>query len=496
VLQRPPMRPPPHLPRPTPPGAEPSPRRSRPPLAVLALLGLAATAPARGAEDDAGTAPSAPGAAVPSLTLAEALAYAREHQPQILAARARVEAERAAAEVPRAQWLPSVGLTAQGFAATGNNTTASYLSLAAVDLPRIGGEPAASASTADLTPRASTLVAASITQEVFDFGRIAAQAAAADAQVLVRQRDADALRLDIEFGVEEAFFAVDAAKAVLTAAEDAFTRSRAHRDLARAGVQSGLRAPIELTRAEAELQRFDIERLRARGGVTVGQTVLAAAIGSPQPALDTRGPVAEASELPALAEALRRAEARDPHLASQLARLQAQAEHTTAVGAELRPDLFATGTLSGRAGGARSSGANADFMGLLPSVPNWDVGLVLSWPLFDGVVDARRNAAAAQERTRQAEIGVARQELAALVQRTFVNAGVARATLPGLERSVAAAVANEAQADARFRAGLGTSVELADAEALRVDAEIQLAIGRFEVARTRAAFGRAIAEGP
>jgi len=63
-----------------------------------------------------------------------------------------------------------------------------------------------------------------------------------------------------------------------------------------------------------------------------------------------------------------------------------------------------------------------------------------------------------------------------------------------LRRSLDAAVANYAQADARFRSGLGNAVELADAEALRTDAEIQLALGSFELARARAALGRAIAE--
>jgi outer membrane protein len=72
---------------------------------------------------------------------------------------------------------------------------------------------------------------------------------------------------------------------------------------------------------------------------------------------------------------------------------------------------------------------------------------------------------------------------------------VARDALPSLEHELEAARANYAQAEARFKAGLGTSVELADAEALRADAEIHLAIGVFDLARTRAAFGRAIAEG-
>jgi len=60
---------------------------------------------------------------------------------------------------------------------------------------------------------------------------------------------------------------------------------------------------------------------------------------------------------------------------------------------------------------------------------------------------------------------------------------------------VDAAHANYAQAEARFKAGLGTSLELADAEAVRTDAEIQLAIGRFEALRARAVLGRLTAEG-
>ena len=64
-----------------------------------------------------------------------------------------------------------------------------------------------------------------------------------------------------------------------------------------------------------------------------------------------------------------------------------------------------------------------------------------------------------------------------------------------LQNAVARARANWQQADARFGAGIGNAVELADAEAVRTDAEIQVALGQFDLERTRAAFGRAIAEG-
>src|SRR5579862_6289459 len=64
-----------------------------------------------------------------ALRIDEALAYARAHQPAIQAARARIAAAQADAGVPRSQWLPQIGVTAQIFGGTANNTTASYASV-------------------------------------------------------------------------------------------------------------------------------------------------------------------------------------------------------------------------------------------------------------------------------------------------------------------------------------------------------------------------------
>jgi outer membrane protein len=429
-----------------------------------------------------------------SLTIAEAQAYSHQHHPAIHAALSRVSARMAAARVPSGQWLPTVAVTAQLFGMTANNTTATYVGTPFMDIPRIGAT--ASTASGSLSPYASTLVGAGLLQEVFDFGRIGAQRAAADAMVDVERHRADQTRLDIDFGVEEAYFAVFAAKAVVTASEDAYERSRVHRDFAKRGVDSGLRSPIDLTRAEADLARFDVGRLRARGGLVVSQSVLSAAIGAPDPVVDVRGESPTRAEMPALDQAIQMAQARDPRMTETLAELRAAEEHTRAIGAELRPDLSLTATLSGRAGGAppSSNGPTPPGSGWVPDVPNWDAGLVLSWPLFDGTISARRDAARAEERVRRDEIDVVREAEVAGVRQGYLQVEVARAALVGLQNGVVAARANYDQADARFRAGIGTAVELADAEAIRIEAEIQLALGQFELARARAAFGRLIAE--
>jgi outer membrane protein len=201
--------------------------------------------------------------------------------------------------------------------------------------------------------------------------------------------------------------------------------------------------------------------------------------------------------MPALADALQKAQTHDPAMAAALADLKAAEQKTRAVGAEMRPDVLLMGTLTGRAGGAPATGGvtTPQGDGFLPSVPNWDVGVILSWPLFDGVIDARQDAARSVEQVRHDEIDIAREMEVARVRKTFAQVEVSRSAIVALQNQVLAARANYDQADARFRAGIGNAVELADAEAVRTDSDIQLAIGQFNLASARAAFGRAIAEG-
>lgn len=429
-----------------------------------------------------------------SMTLTEAIAYARANQPAMRVALARVAAQKAEADVPRSQWLPVIGATAQIFGATANNTTGTYVTNSFMDVPRIGGTRVLSSGS--FRPYASTLVGIGGAQEVFDFGRIAAQSAAVDALVDVEKNRANADRLGISFDVEESYFSVLAAKAIVKASDDAYERARVHRDLAKAGVDAGLRSPIEFTRAEADLSRFDTGRLRARGGLTVSQNVFAASVGATDAALDVAAAPSIPADMPALAIAIQQAAARDPRILEAMSRLKAEEARTRAIGAELRPDVSLTATMSGRAGGAPPSGngESANTGGWLPNVPNWDVGLVLTWPLFEGIINARKEASRAMQEVRHEEISLARHQQVSAIQQAYGAVVVARTMLPGLHHAVEAAHANYAQADARFRAGLGTSVELADAEALRTDAEIRFALGQFDIARARAAFGRTIAE--
>ena len=187
---------------------------------------------------------------VPSMTLQEALAYARFHQPDLRAARERFLAVAADARVPSAQWLPSAGATLELVGSSANNSTSTIVNNGAVDLPRIGGTTIQSKPA--WQPYATTLAAVGLRQEIFDFGRIAAQTAASDALVAIERDRLQATHLDITFIVTQAYYAAQAARAVMEAAAQAEQSSQVHSDFADVGVKAGMRPPIELTRATAD----------------------------------------------------------------------------------------------------------------------------------------------------------------------------------------------------------------------------------------------------
>jgi outer membrane protein len=458
---------------------------------VLACLGETATA-AAAETDDVAAKPWQLGPAR-TIRLEEAVAYAQAHQPSLKAALDRIEVAEADAQVPRASWLPRAAAAAELLEGTANNTTASTIAIQDIALPRIGATKVVDSGT--WSPSPSTLAAVSVGQELFDFGRIAAQSAATDANVISERHRAEAERLAIALVVKESYFAVQGAKAVLRAAQGGYERTRVHRDLAEAGVKTGLFAPIERTRAEADLARFDVNRIRAEGGVASAQVVLAAAVGVADRMLDADEALSPVAPVPSLEQAMADAAARDPVLQEARARLATQQAITRAIGAEMRPDILLTGAFSGRAGGATpNAGPSATGGGWVPDVPNWDAGLLLRWPLFDGIVAARQRASSARERALQSDLEAIVQQEVAAIQRAYVGAAIARASLASLARSVDAAKENYAQAEARFKAGLGTALELADAEYLRTDAEIQLAGGQFELSRARAVLGKLLAE--
>src|SRR5262249_42706644 len=154
--------------------------------------------------------------------------------------------------------------------------------------------------------------------------------------------------------------------------------------------------------------------------VSIAQSVLAATVGVPEPLLDVTGSAPSTKEMPSLSEAVRDAAARDPYILEAEARVRAEEKNTRAIAAELRPDLSLTSTLSLRGGGAPPTSGDRVGVGL-PNVPNYDVGLVLRWPIWSGPTAARERASRARENVRREELGQVRFVRNTAVQQAYLG---------------------------------------------------------------------------
>ena len=443
-----------------------------------------------------GTA-SSPEGSVPTMTLDEARTFAKAHQPVLAAAKSSIAALEVLARVPKASWLPHIEMGFSLLGGTSNNTTASYLAPYGVAIPRIGGTKAI--STNDLTlsalePYPSSLAALSLDQEIYDFGRISAQTAALQALTDVERARADVDVLDAGLAVDQAYFAVQGAHAVLAAAKAAEARAVADRDRVVGAITGGMRPPSDRARADADVAKAAVGTIRAEGSLELAQGTLAAVVGSAVSRVDASEAQLQTKDLPPLPTALAEGQRHDPEVAMDLAQVRAQAANTAALGSERRPNLVLSSTVSGRAGGAPLAGDKESFgYGLLPLIPNWDVGVVLSVPIFDGVTRAKEDASRAREDAYRDEANVVKQRGVEQIERSYYEARAARDALPALERARDAAQAAHDQAEAQLATGSGTAVDLAEAQALLTESEVALAVGRYDVSRADASLARAMA---
>ena len=127
--------------------------------------------------------------------------------------------------------------------------------------------------------------------------------------------------------------------------------------------------------------------------------------------------------------------------------------------------------------------------------PSWSAGLTLSWNLFDG------GRAAADARIARANVQGALAQRDALLVTLTSQLDSARSQIvanrANVQASTEAVVAARAQlqlADARYTQGLGSQIELADAQTAVTTAQGNLVQAEFQLATAWAQLHRAIAQ--
>jgi outer membrane protein len=140
----------------------------------------------------------------------------------------------------------------------------------------------------------------------------------------------------------------------------------------------------------------------------------------------------------------------------------------------------------GQTGGAAS--------GLGPNTQNWALGASITFPAFDFFsIRARKGIEAHNERSAAARYDQTLQDLTGQIEKAKAVLEGARRFAQNTPIQLSAARATEQQATARYQAGLGNITEVAEAQRLLTQAEIDDSLARLGV--WRALLGVAAAEG-
>jgi outer membrane protein len=371
------------------------------------------------------------------LTLDEAVGIALEQQPQITARLFDYAAARYRVDQALAPLLPQL---------TGNVSTTKVQSNI---IPSGTGNPSPVAFTRDF---GQTLIAqVALSQLLFDFGKNLAATEAARKLQDVALESVELQRQLISLSVKEAYTNILFAQRLIRVNEQALQRADLNLKSARGFYEVGTRPKSDVARAEVDVANAKLAVIQARNAERLAlvalNTAMAIDVDTPTTIQDNLVYEPVTLDRQAIrAEALRqRPEYRQAKLTAEAAEAQQRQAFRN-----FFPDITGSGTY----GGVRTD------LG-----PTWSATLALTWTLFDGggrigrYREARANYDGAVARIKSTELDIIQN-----VEQAQITVIDASERIQAAQTAVASAQENFRLAQGRFDAGVGTILELTDAQ--------------------------------
>lgn len=424
-------------------------------LQGLALLVALAAAPVTGPAE------------IRRLTLEEALALTAQHQPGLAAASAAAAAAGYRADAAVSNYLPQLSATAR-YQRSG---TALFTN------ENAPGD----AVTQVLTPNAFDQYNGSLTvnQLLYDFGRTPQRIAGAKASERASKADARNAGVLSAYETRTAFFQAQARMALRESAAKSLANQRRHAAFISAQVEVGLRPSIDRLQAGADLANAELQLIQAANEYDTAKERLKAAMGAAGfGPFDVTGPAlapVEGEEAPA-ERLLDQALAARPDMQSLEAERAGGRYQLSAVRRSYFPTLVGSGALT--TGGPQLDDLHS----------GWSLGVALNWSIFEGGL-TRAQAGEATENLKVTDARVARLRLdiAAELQQALLAIRAAKAAEVAAREAASNAQQRLRLAEERYRTGLGSMIELSDAQLRATSAEAQEIEAAYNLSQARSA---------
>jgi outer membrane protein len=395
--------------------------------ASVALV-LAATASAE-------ERPAPPRVAGRVLTMEEAVAIALETQPLIYARLSDYAAARFRVDQALAPFLPQLS----ALVSSTRRQSSTFVGAAATPVTSVRG------FNETLDARLA------LSQLFFDFGKTMATTDAAKRLAGVALEDVELQRQLIALAVKEAYTNILFAQRLIRVNQQAVERAELNLKSARGFFDVGTRPKSDVARAEVDVANARVDLIRARNAERLARVALNTAMG-----IDLDTPTQVQDNLVYEPVVLDRAEIRAEALRQrpEARQIRLRVEEAAALERRAFRDFFPDVTGSGDYGGVRSDLDEA-----------WSITLSLTWQIYDGggriarYREAKANLEATRARVRAQELDIGRD-----VEQSQISVEEAQERLQAAQTAVASAQENFRLAQGRFDAGVGTILELTDAQ--------------------------------
>ena len=297
---------------------------------------------------------------------------------------------------------------------------------------------------------------------VFDFGktynRISANNRLADAT----DYDYTSTRESVIMNALTAYYTLVQAGQVTRANEEAVDQTSKHLAEAKAFYSVGTRAQIDVTKAEVDYANANVNLITARNQKRIALLQLQNAMGVPATTAYTVQDTFEVTpwQLPLDSVRAIAFDKRPEYLAAQ-SRYEASKSLLSAAWEQHLPTISATGAYTW-----------TNFQ-LSPLFSRWNAGLTVSLPIFQGfALTAQVNQAEAGVDEARAGLDLLVQAVDLDVEQNYLSLREAQDRIGATSKLVEQAQENQVLAERQFAAGVGTSLEVADAQLTLTNARI------------------------
>ncbi len=412
------------------------------------------------------------------LTIAQAVDAALRAYPSIQVSQEQITAAAAGIQLARTAYLPKVDALAQVNRGTRNNVFGLLLPQSVI--PPISG-PVLGTNT--FGTAWGSAVGVLVTWEPFDFGLRQASVNAATAARTQSEAALKRTQFDVSVAAADAYVTLIAAQETVRAAQAGVDRAEVISRTIHAQVNAQLRPGADASRADAELAAARTQLIQAQQAVEVARINLSQFVGL-TPAQIAVG-ATRLLQLPPERAVTPLDTNTNPISVEQNALIEQLKAQLRILERSYFPRFFAQASTYARGTGAEVNGHNLGGLnGLAPTIQNSALGFTVAFPVMDlASIRARESAQSATIRAETARLRQIATELTAQWNRAVVSLGGARNVAANTPIQVTAARMATEQATARYQSGLGNIDEVAEAQRLLTQSEIDDALARLNVWR-------------